>query len=41
MGIITSKGLLVVHKLQLEGKKPVEAKEFLNGYRDIIGNTLQ
>ncbi len=40
LGIVTSKGILVVHQLQLEGKKAMSAKEFLNGYPQIVGSIL-
>ncbi len=33
--------ILTLKTLQLEGKKPVSAKEFLNGHKEIIGTTLQ
>jgi len=32
---------LIIEKLQLEGKKPMEAKEFLKGNDWVIGKTLQ
>lgn len=35
------KGSLLLKKLQLEGKKPMTDKEFLNGYPAIIGKVLQ
>lgn len=31
---------LIVRKLQLEGKKPMSAEEFLNGYNDFVGAVL-
>ncbi|MDO8557855.1 MAG: methionyl-tRNA formyltransferase [bacterium] len=40
IGILTSKRILVLHNLQLEGKSPMNAKDFLNGYSQIIGNVL-
>lgn len=39
-GIVTAYGLFVPHRVQLEGKSPSAAKEFLNGYPDIIGSVL-
>ena len=38
--IVTGKGILIVEQLQLEGKNPVSAKEFLLGHKDFIGSTL-
>jgi methionyl-tRNA formyltransferase len=40
LGVITGDGILGVIKVQLEGKKVVTAKEFLNGQRQIIGAVL-
>lgn len=31
---------LVIRKLQLEGKKPMTAEEFLNGYNEFVGTVL-
>ena len=31
---------LIIKKLQMEGKKEITAEEFLRGYKDIIGQTL-
>lgn len=39
-GIQTGKGILIVKKLQLEGKKALATAEFVKGCRDIIGSTL-
>ena len=39
-GITTGDGILGVTKVQMEGKKVVTAKEFLNGQRQIIGAVL-
>ena len=36
----TGKGLLIVEKLQLEGKKAMSANEFLHGYSHIVGAEL-
>lgn len=38
--IQTNDGILVVEKLQLEGKKELSSEEFLRGYPDIIGSVL-
>ncbi len=35
------KGILILKEIQLEGKKPLSAKEFLNGHKEIIGAILQ
>jgi methionyl-tRNA formyltransferase len=39
-GVTTGDGILGVVKLQLEGKKVVTAREFLNGQRQLIGAVL-
>jgi methionyl-tRNA formyltransferase len=39
-GVVTGDGIMGVVKVQLEGKKAVTAKEFLNGQRQIIGAIL-
>ena len=31
----------MVNKLQMEGKKPLGAKEFLQGYPELIGDNLE
>jgi methionyl-tRNA formyltransferase len=36
-GIFTSDGILGIQELQLEGKQPVSAHEFLNGYPNVEG----
>ncbi len=40
LGITCGNGVILVKKLQLEGKKPQDAKDFLNGYPDIVGAIL-
>jgi methionyl-tRNA formyltransferase len=37
----TGNGILILKQVQLEGKKPITAKEFLNGHKEIIGTILQ
>ena len=37
----TGNGILILNTVQLEGKNPVSAKEFLNGHKEIIGFILQ
>ncbi len=38
--IQTKKGVLIIEKLQIEGKKPITAEEFLKGYPKIYENIL-
>jgi methionyl-tRNA formyltransferase len=38
--VATGNGLLIIEKLQLEGKKVMNADEFLRGYSHIVGETL-
>jgi methionyl-tRNA formyltransferase len=38
--VATGKGILAVRRLQLQSKKPLDWRAFLNGYRDIIGTQL-
>ena len=40
LGINCKDGAILVKKLQLEGKKPQDAKDFLNGYPDMVGAVL-
>jgi len=40
LGIGTGQGVLVVKKLQLQGRRAVSAAEFLRGQRDFIGEKL-
>lgn len=41
LAIASGQDAVEVLELQLEGKKPMTAKEFLNGYPKIIGSTLK
>lgn len=41
IGIQTFKGILIPEKIQLEGKKELPIKEFINGYPDFIGSVLR
>ncbi len=34
-------GIIIIELIQLEGKKPLSAKEFINGYPDFIGSVLK
>ena len=40
LAVSTADGLLALHRLQLEGRRPVSAREFLAGYPDIVGAAL-
>ena len=40
-GIVTSDGLLEIQRLQLEGKKECSFQDFIRGYPDFIGATLE
>lgn len=39
-GVVTGDGLMVLHRLQLEGKREMSAAEFVRGQRDFIGSVL-
>ena len=39
-GIQTRKGVLIIKKLQLEGKKAMATAEFIKGYQNIVGSVL-
>jgi methionyl-tRNA formyltransferase len=41
IAVQTGKDFLVITELQLEGKKPTTAKDFLNGHPDFIGTILE
>lgn len=38
--VVTGEGMLVIDRLQLEGKKAMSAGEFLRGYPQIVGDVL-
>ena len=40
VGVVTGKGILGIKRLQLEGRRPVEAEEFLRGHTGFPGSTL-
>lgn len=40
LGIGTGEGVLVIHDLQLEGKRVMTASEFVRGQRDFVGSLL-
>ncbi|MDP6455274.1 MAG: methionyl-tRNA formyltransferase [SAR202 cluster bacterium] len=39
--IVTGNGTLILKRIQLEGRKPVTASEFVQGYQDFIGSHLE
>jgi methionyl-tRNA formyltransferase len=39
--VIAESGLIQLHIVQLEGKKPMEIQEFVNGYPNFIGSILK
>lgn len=41
IGVNTSKGVIILEEIQLEGKKPITIKEFVNGHKDFIGSKLK
>lgn len=41
IAIQTLKGAIILEEVQLEGKKPVNIKDFINGYPKFIGSVLQ
>lgn len=41
LAIQTRNGILIPEQVQLEGKKPMTAKDFLNGHPEIIGTILK
>jgi len=40
LAVQTGQDILIIELLQLEGKKPTTAKDFLNGYPEIVGTIL-
>lgn len=41
VGVQTASGVIILDKIQLEGKKPTQVKDFINGYPSFIGSKLQ
>jgi len=39
--VVAGKGVLVLEQIQMEGKNPVSAKDFLLGHKDFLGTTLK
>ena len=40
VGVVCGEGVLGLRRLQLEGRRPVSAQEFINGHRDFVGSRL-
>ena len=40
VGVVTGSGILKLETVQLEGKRPVPAEEFVRGQSDFINSTL-
>ncbi|EKE16314.1 MAG: hypothetical protein ACD_11C00020G0019 [uncultured bacterium] len=40
IGIQALNGVIIIEELQMEGKNPASAKEFINGYRNFVGSIL-
>ena len=40
VGVATGRGILGLRSLQMEGKRPLAAGEFIRGYRDFLGSRL-
>ncbi len=38
--VVTGQGLLVLQRVQPEGKRPMEMEEFLRGHRGLVGSRL-
>ena len=41
LSVQTGKGILILKRVQLEGKKPMSCDSFLNGHPEIIGSSLK
>ena len=41
VAIQTGKGIIIINRLQLAGKREIDVKNFLNGYPDFIGSILR
>lgn len=41
LAVQTGKDCLIIEELQLEGRKPINSQDFLNGHPEIIGTILQ
>ena len=40
VAVVTGSGLLGLDELQLEGRRPISAAEFVRGQRDLVGSVL-
>ena len=40
VGVVTGNGILGITRLQIEGKRPLPAQEFLRGYPDFLRSRL-
>lgn len=40
IGVATGKGVLILHEVQLAGKRPMSIEEFVRGQREFVGSTL-
>lgn len=41
IGVQTADGVIILKKIQLEGKNPMEIREFIHGYSNLIGSVLK
>lgn len=41
IGVKTPKGIIILEEIQIEGKKPIAIKEFVNGHKDFVGSRLK
>ena len=41
IGVRASRGVVFIEEIQVEGKKPVGLREFINGHKDFIGSILK
>jgi methionyl-tRNA formyltransferase len=41
IGVEASKGIIFIEEIQLEGKKPVAIREFINGHKNFVGSILK
>jgi methionyl-tRNA formyltransferase len=41
IGVQTGRGIIILEQIQLEGKNPLDIKDFINGYPDFINSVLE
>lgn len=41
VGVMASSGVIILEEIQIEGKKSLSVREFLNGYPDFVGSILK